>query len=349
MRLRVLCAIAFSVAALVATKNASAAEERDVQFTLVTSAKEGGPQPLEACGGDAAIELAVEERVHRRIFVASELSDITLSIAFATDGSRAIIVESTRVGVELGRREVPLPPNDCAKSLETIAVVLAIMVGPERKTTEPPPGVPTELPPAETEPPPPVRERPPPQKKKRSEPPAHWTIAPLVEMAVGTGVLPGVAWAIEAGLVIGTPVPRLFAIARAEFWPIQYTPTRPTAEVTRLGGALLGCGELVRTAGTALSLCGGLDAGRLGTESTSFSRTSNATAVLGVLAEARFGYRFGRPLGPFVVEPVLAAQVSAIIKRDRFTYRDEAGRELTLLKPAPLAIQGSLGVALHFF
>src|SRR5688500_1332994 len=109
MTIRFLCAIAFVVAALVATKTASAAEERYVQFTLVTSAKEGAPEPLEACGGEAAIELAVEERLRRRVFVVPELSDSTLSIAFAGDGSHAIIVESTRVGVELGRREVPLP------------------------------------------------------------------------------------------------------------------------------------------------------------------------------------------------------------------------------------------------
>lgn len=130
---RVVCAIAFSVAALVATKSAFAADERDVQFTLATHGADASHLPLADCGGDAAIELAVEERVHRRVFIAPELSDITLSIAFAGDGSRAIIVESSRVGVELGRREVPLPANDCAESLETIAVVLAIMIGPERR------------------------------------------------------------------------------------------------------------------------------------------------------------------------------------------------------------------------
>lgn len=348
MTARVACAIAFSIAALVATKNARAADERDVQFTLATHGADASHVPLAECGGDAAIELAVEERVRRRVFVAPELADITLSIAFAGDGSRATIVESSRASVELGRREVPLPANDCAKSLETIAVVLAIMIGPERKTTEPPPGVPAELPPPEVPAPPPQKkkEEPPP---KKVEPPAHWTVAPLAEVAVGTGVLPGVAWAIEAGVVIGTPVKRLFMIARAEYWPIQYTPTRPTAEVTRLGGAVLGCGELVHTGPNALSLCAGFDGGLLRTESTAFTRTSNATAVLGALAEVRFGFRFERPLGPFVVEPVLAAQVSAILKRDRFTYRDEAGRQLTLLRPAPLALQGSLGVVLHFF
>jgi hypothetical protein len=347
MSLRVLCAIAFFVAMMVVTESASAAEERDVQFTLVTRGADENARPLSECGGDEAIELAVEERVRRRVFVAPELSDITLSIAFAADGSRAIIVESSRAGVELGRRDVPLPANDCAKSLETIAVVLAIMIGPERKTTEPPPGVPAELPPAETPPPPQKKEAPRPPPKK-SAPPARWTASPLAELMVGTGIQPGVGWGIGAGVVVGLPVPRLFAIARAHYWPIQYTPTRPTAEVTRLGGALLGCGELFRGGPTVLSLCGGFDAARLATESTSFSRTSNATLVLGVLAEARFGYRFERGR-EFVIEPVLAAQVSAIIKRDRFTYRDEAGRELTLLKPAPLAIQASIGIALHFF
>jgi hypothetical protein len=254
-----------------------------------------------------------------------------------------VIVERDRTDAELGRREVPLPSGECAKALDTLAVVLAIMIGPERKTFEPPPNA-VEAPPVEPPPTPPrKREEPAPPKPKKS-PPAHWAIAPVAEVAVGTGVLPGVAWAIQGSAVITTPVRRLHAIARAEYWPVQYTPTRPTAEVTRFGGALLGCARLV----SELSLCGGFDAGRLATESASFTRSSNATAVVGVLAEARFGYRFAGP-GGTSVEPILAAQISAIVRRDRFTYRDEAGRELTLLRPAPLAIQASIGVAVHFF
>lgn len=173
-------------------------------------------------------------------------------------------------------------------------------------------------------------------------------MAPVVEVALGTGVLPGVAWGFGAGAVIAPPVPRLFVLVRGEYWPPQRTGTRPSAEIDRLGGALAGCIELVRGADTTLSTCAGVDAGRLTAQSSSLSRASESTFLVSVLAEARFGYRL-RTRGKIEVEPFLAAQIAALLKRDRFTYRDQSGSEQTLLQPAPIAVQTSLGVAVHFF
>lgn len=72
--------------------------------------------------------------------------------------------------------------------------------------------------------------------------------------------------------------------------------------------------------------------------------------MLDVFAEARLGYRVPmseKRHGP-VLEPVVAAQLAAILRRDRFTYRDRTLQERTLLQPAPVAFQATFGVALHF-
>ncbi len=176
----------------------------------------------------------------------------------------------------------------------------------------------------------------------------RWEVAPFAEAALGTGVLPGVAWGIGAGALVTPPVPRLFMLARAEYWPSQRTGTRPSAQIDRLGGALAGCIELVRRSDTTLATCAGFDAGRLHARSSSLSRASEDARILDVFAEGRFGYRV-RTRGNLAFEPFLAAQIAALLERPRFTYRDDSGREETLLQPAPVAVRGSFGIAVHFF
>ncbi len=341
---RALAMVAFGLATLLHIAPAHAAGERPIGFSLAT---EGEAAPLAACGGDEALVAAVEQRLRRPVFVAPDAADIAFVVTY--ERSDAHIVEHDRAGIELGRRDVPLPEDDCPKALDTLAVVLAIMIGPERTTTEPRPNAPEPQPPPRVVTPPPPKpppaEVPPPPRPRR---PIRWQAAPAAEIALGSGVLPGVAWGIGAGAVITPPVPRLFAIARAEVWPSQRTGTRPSAQIDRFGGALAGCVELVRGAETTLSTCAGVDAGILRARSSGLSRTSESSMLLGVLAEGRFGYRL-RARGNLSIEPFLAAQVAFLLERPHFTYRDQAGREQTLLEPAPVAVQSSLGVAVHFF
>ena len=99
--------------------------------------------PLDRCGGEPALARAVEERLQRSVFTSDDSSDITIAVtsekADGTDDAwRAHIVAKDRADAELGRRDVPVPTNDCPKALDTLAVVLAIMIGPPRTTTDPP-------------------------------------------------------------------------------------------------------------------------------------------------------------------------------------------------------------------
>ena len=290
------------------------------------------------------------------MFTAPDAADVTIAIAPSPEAPAANpfparIVATNGSGVELGRREVPVPAADCTKALETLAVVLAIMIGPPRTTTEPPRGSAPPDEPARVAPPPsPSRPRTSERPYPSPEPPPaplRWTASPLVGVAVGTGILPGSPGGIEGGAVVRPPLERLSFLARAAYWPGHETRTRPPAEVDRASAALLGCYER-RPAGLSLAGCVGVDVGRIQARSEGLTRASESSVIAGVLGEARLGYRL--PLGErALVEPSVAAQVSAVVRRDRFIYRDPSGRELTLLLPAPGAVQTSFGVAVHFF
>ena len=93
--------------------------------------------------------------------------------------------------------------------------------------------------------------------------------------------------------------------------------------------------------------CGGAEVSRIEARSTNLTTPSESTIAAAVLGEVRLGYRIGLR-DQLILEPYLAPQVSALLRRDRFTYRDPSGRERTLLLPAPAAFQTSFGIAVHF-
>jgi hypothetical protein len=326
------------------------ATRREVRFSL--SVGEGGR--LDACGGATAVRSAVEARLRRAAFANGDPADIALHVE--VDAAwRAHIVERDRDGAELGRRDVPLAAGDCGKSVDTLAVVLAIMIGPPRTITDetaPPP--PEPAPEAATPPPiPPPKPVAPPSVPPRSllsrldEGPPRWRISPVVEFAGGTGVLPELSFGVQGGVIVRPPVRRLSLMARGAYWPARSTETAAAAEVDRASGALLSCFSLLPSIPSSFAACGGVEAGRLHSTSIVLTRASETAVFLDVFVEGRLGYRFARA-GDFIIEPVLAAQIAAVLRRDRFTYRDRAGQERTLLQPAPVAFQASLGLAVHF-
>jgi hypothetical protein len=328
----------------------ASAEERPVVFSLTMA-----PSPLDRCGGAPALTASVDERLHRSVFVSEDEADIAFAIA-SDDGTNhewhARIVERDRTGAELGRRDVPLPSDDCNKALDTLAVVLAIMIGP-RTTTEPPRHAPSAEPAPEppSAPPPPLA---PPKTKplpRPAPPPPRWHAGALAGVTSGTGILPGLAWGLQAGVVVAPPVARLSAIVRGEYWPARTTGTVPPADVDRLGVAALGCYQLFRTPSVrdslGLSACSGLDVSRIQARSGNLTRPSEASVLVGLLGELRLGYRFA-PSENLYVEPGIAVQITGVVRRDRFTYRDLSGRERTLLEPASFAFESGFGVAVHF-
>lgn len=289
------------------------------------------------CADNATLRAAVEQRLQRTVFAEPADQRITIEL----ERGEAHIVETDRHGREVGRRDVPLPEDDCPKTIDTLAVVLAIMIGPPRPKEDE--EVPLRSPPAIATIP--ARERKPPRPPPR--PPPRWSVSPSAAFVVGGGILPEVAWGIEAGAIVRPPAPSFFLFARGAYWPPRATGTSVSGEITRLSFAMLGCVEPFRSGEASFALCGGADVGRLHAETPSLTRSSESTLLLDLLAEARFGYRIESG-GALAIEPALGLQVAALLRRDRFTYRDAGGRELTLLQPAPVAVQGSFGVTVHF-
>ncbi len=317
-------------------------KRRPVRFALELA--DGGA--LETCGGALALANDVESRVGRDVF--ADDADITFALTFEGSGAerRARIVQRGRDGSDLGERIVPAPEGDgCEKTRDTIAVVLAILVGPLREVEvieEPPPPPPAPPPPRRPTP----RAKPPPPAETATPP---WTLTPSAEVVFGTGILPGFGWGVQGSF--GAKLPgtlRLSIVARAYYWPDRTTGTRPTSEVDRLGGALLACRDVLTTERFGLNGCLGADGARLHARSSDLTRGSETGYLVDVLAEATLGYRLVRTK-TLLVEPRVSAQIAALVRRDRFLYRDYTGQSRILLEPAPAAFQGSVGVAVHFF
>lgn len=331
--------------------------EHRAQFSLSLN---GASTPLAECGGARAVQDAVEARLRRPVFTDAATSDSSFVVGVARSSDlepwTAHVVECDRSGAELGQRDVVLAAEDCAKRIETLAVVLAIMIGPPRNVPGPAPTAPTpELapspPPADqgqARPQPPKPPAPPPSAAVEPRRRSRWTVTPLAELAVGTGVLPGLAWAVQGGVVLEPPSPLVSFMARGQYWPAASSGKGPEADFDRVSLSLMACHGLIRSRKVTLSLCAGVDGGRLHVDAPTLTQGSDTSRLLlDVLAEARAGYPLGT-LGNLRFEAVLAAQIAAVLRRDRFTYRDRSGRELTLLQPAPVLFQGSFGLAVHF-
>ena len=342
-------ALSLLIATDVSADEAPERRERRVLFAL------SYPEDVaNGCGDESQLARLIEERLARPVFVEdTEEADVVLSIRKGA-GEEVVIVASDHDGHELGRRNITLggaaKEEGCPKTLDTLAVVLAILVGPERMTSAPPrpPSIKPEAPVAQK------RDQPPPAVVAKSEEPLRWLVSPMVGGSLGTGVLPGLAWSIEAGAIVRPPLKDISLIARAYYWPAQSTGTPPPADVDRVGGSLFGCLELFHMAprtGLGLAGCTGIDVSRIEATSKDLTRASDTSVVVALGLEVRVGYRIALNRGASVsLEPFVAPQISAILRRDRFTYRDpnDPTRELTLLQPSVVAFSGAFGLALHF-
>lgn len=311
---------------------------------------------LGACGGEEAVKASVEKRLGRRVFTDRESADSTLVVGIerAPSGSdwHAHISEQDRSGRDLGHRHVAVHAEECAKGVEAIAVILAIMIGPPRvvpaavtPTTTPP-----APPPRATEPPYTAQPTPLPKDElPRREP---WRFAPVAEISAGSGVLPGLSWGVNGGVFVEPPFRHLvFFMLRGHYAPPRSTGTEPDAHFDRLSATFFGCHEFLQNQShgrpLALAGCAGVELGRLHGEAPSLSIGAKSSLLLDLPVEGRLSF----PLHPsrhLSLEPVVFAQAAAILRRDRFTYQDRAGVERTLHRAAPVAVQGGIGLAVHF-
>jgi len=338
------------------TTPAATPTEHVARFALVL----GEPRAaLETCGGLAMLEEGVERRLERDALTSEDTADGSLVVTIdPRPGSQwqVHIVERDASGAETGQRDVLIDAEDCAKGVETLAVVLAIMIGPPRSLPGPPPGLPPPPPPAPVEKsePPPARPRapeaPPAAKAEAARPAARWSASPVVGLSAGSGILPGISWGIEGGVLVHPPLHRISFIARAEVWPSRAAGTQPEVRLDRLSLSLLACHRTVRRSAATLDLCTGVDGGWLEASAPAIRGVSRSAtrALVDVPLEARLAFAVLRPSRRIRIEPFAAAQLAVLVLRDRFVVRDRLDREVTLHRSAPIALTATLGLAVHF-
>ena len=328
--------------------------EHVARFALVLNEPRAA---LDECGGSAALQASVERRLAREVFIDEAMADASLVISVDRMSDalwQAHISERDRTGTEVGHREVAIDADDCKKGVETLAILLAIMVGPPRMVAAPPASGPEPAPEPEAEPrhpPQKAPERPPVATKPAVSGRPRWSFAPEVAMLAGSGVLPAVSWGVEGGVAVSPPVDRFSFIARAQLWPSRAAGTTPEVEISRFAAGLLACRRMVRVDTASLALCTGLSGGWLSASAPSISGSSKGTTrtLFDVPIEARGSLDLGSFARSIRVEAVLAAQLAVLLQRDQFTFENRMGREVPLFRPAPVAFASSLGVAVHFF
>lgn len=333
--------------------------ERPVRFAVDASPMATSLAP---CGGESALIGAVEERLGRPPFVPRESSDVLLSVTAPADG-RSLRVESLADdGSVLGTRDVTVAEATCDRIRDRLAMVLAVLVGPERTTTAPEPrrpgplspqpsdaSVATEPAPAERAPRPPTRRAP--ETRGRVSLPPHatrtWSLAPTAEVVFGTGVLPRVAFGTQLGVEVRTPVRRFLARARVAYWPEASVGSFPSIQVDRVGGAALACLRGVERPTVVLDGCLGVDAALLRTSSDELTQADRSGTLLDALAESRLGTSVWASQ-TVNLESAVTLGVGWNFRRDTFRYRDLAGDTRVLLRPAMFAAYATFGVVVHF-
>jgi hypothetical protein len=342
-----------------------APQEHVARFALVLNEPRA---VLDECGGVAVLKEAVERRLEREAFTDEAAADASLVISIdpLPEGRwQAHIGELDRTGTEVGHRDVVIDADACQKGVDTLAVILAIMIGPPRMIASPAPGAPLLLPTDQTEqhaalptdrteqhaarPHPPAAV--PPAKRPAVPARPRWSIAPVAAMVAGSGILPGVSWGVEGGLALYPPTERLSFLARAQLWPPRSAGTQPEVHLDRFSVALLACHRAARLSGATFTLCAGLDGGWLNASAPSIRGQSKGVSrlLLDVPFEARLGFDLSPPHRSIRLEPVLAAQLAVLISRDRFTFQNRMDQEVTLHRAAPVALSGTIGLAVHFF
>ena len=302
---------------------------------------------LERCGGRDALATALVAQLGRDALAPPSAADVVFYVepGEGEPGSGHVrILSKTVEGAVLGERELPFSEGDCARSLERLAVVLAVLIGSESESAAAPPEGP--MPTREKPEPEPFRTAPSPERVKPTppRPRARVDLAPVVEVALGSGILPGGALGAQGGLFVDVLRLPFRALVRVAYWP----PVRTgPAEVDRLGASVLGCARVIRRARLAIELCGGFDAARIAADSTTLTHGAQIGVVLDVPLEGRARFAFA-PARWLTVEPVFAIQGAWVLRRDRFAYTDLRGQEQVLLRPSAAAVQASAGVELSF-
>lgn len=275
----------------------------------------------ESCIDATVLRVAVESRLHRRVFVASDVAPVVIDahIAPATGGWHVAIAVRDETGAPIGARELDDPSPDCRSVDETLALIIALIVDPEAATREvPPPPAPTAV-----------------RSRWRTGVSAHGTAA--------AGMLPGAAFGGALVVTIDSPwMPP--AVIRASIWREDEARDAQAGARFRLATAgVTICPRVFGRGAIVVAACGGAEIGRVSARGFGFDRSQSTTTSVGhAVIEPRVELQLNRRLA---VEAGVGIWVPIV--RPRFTF-DQGGVPVLLYQPPAASLVGHVGMGLHF-
>lgn len=295
----------------------------------------------DGCVAAPALARAVEERLHRKVFVSASDADITVegSIGRAQpSGFRASLKVTGRDGAVLGTREVETRSSKCEAIDEKIALVVSVLIDPDGDLAAEP-----EAPPP-TPPPPPqtiVIERERVVVRDAAEAPEKkpWRFELTLGAAGSIGLQPDVGVSFAPAVVVSPP--KLFPILLGGGISASTSASaeRSAYVDVALSHGLLAVCPLYADRGRihALACAGGM-AGELRGRGYGFdTMIATSSLVAGPLATGRFTLDIA---GPFVA--AIGATLMVPVARAELAYRTPIGQS-SVFRTSQVAGTADLG------
>ncbi len=273
----------------------------------------------QSCIDAAALRIAVEARLRRRVFVDADVAPVVIEahIAPASAGWHVAIAVRDGAGAALGARELDDPAPECRSVDDALALIIALIVDPDAATRAAPP---TPAPAA-----------------------APWQFGLAANGTAAAGLLPGAAFG--GALAVTFDAPRIPpGVVRATLWREDEAASAQVGARFDLATASVAlCPRVWGRDAIDVATCGGGEAGRVSARGFGFDLSQRTTTLVGhVLIEPRLEVRLGRTL---TIDAGLGLRVPIV--RPRFTY-DQGGMAVLLYQAPALAVVGHAGMGLHF-
>ncbi len=318
--------LGLAVAVLVMAHSAQAAER-------ARAALEWHAPPDTGCLDAPGLEKAVEERLHRTVFVSGADADLKVSVSVgAAPGAWSAEVDlADAKGRSLGHRQLTTRASHCSALDDSLALVVALMVDLRREDVTPPP-------------PEPVRPPPTPIQLPRNTvaPREPWHAALFVLGRGSVGVLPGIGRGLALAAEIRPPGSWIVGLG-VTLWAPAETDGQPGARFLLSSGELELCGLPWRPPGGELGVCFGQQVGYLQSRALAFEvNRKEQTLLYNLTLQVR---------GTWWVTPALGLRLglgaAVPLTRDEFFGTRANGSRVRLFDRAPAASVTELGLGLR--
>jgi hypothetical protein len=328
-------AVVVALFAVTACSRLAAAEPRELTAHLAWSRA----QEADGCAYAKDIQLAVERRLARKVFVSREVADRLLvgRVGRGRGTFEAELVLQDEGGRRIGSRKLTSHAPSCQAMTADIALIVALLVDLPKETVE------LTLPAPASEPivarPAPVQPTPVPDSKSPPDSaPSHVDVGAFA--MAGYGLFPDLHGGGGLSGALSVPHAPTFEFGLKATLPTETTQAGPGARFFGASSHLLACLTIARPAGFELGSCAGAELGLLQVEGVRISQPrSSVQPLFNALADVRWLM----PLGGGLFAQV-GVGGTAVLRRDSFTYETADGARSEVHRPAAVVPTAQIGL-----